>query len=250
MDATTLRWIIGIVGAVIIAAIFLFGNPDKKRKPRASRKRADAERVQRQEPTLESVAARAAEDRRDTVTRVDETGQGQLNIDPVEEAQAEPPPEAARPYTPPKPKKPAGPPPEKIVSLLLLASDNRKITGAELLEATVKTGMEFGDMDIFHRIPEGAEGPVFSLANAEKPGHFDREAWNRFETTGVTLFMTLPGPVFALDGWDAMLATARRMAEILHADLQDTDRHHFTRQSEALVREEMRDYDRNKASSG
>jgi len=48
-------------------------------------------------------------------------------------------------------------------------------------------------------LPEGSEKPVFSLANAAKPGHFERDEWNTFETSGVALFMTLPGPVNALD---------------------------------------------------
>ncbi len=43
--------------------------------------------------------------------------------------------------------------------------------------------------------------------------------------------MTLPGPVNALDAWDSMLATARRMGEILHADLLDDERNPFTRQT-------------------
>jgi cell division protein ZipA len=88
---------------------------------------------------------------------------------------------------------------------------------------------------------------VFSLANAAKPGHFERDEWNTFETTGVALFMTLPAPINALDAWDAMLATARRIGEILHAELLDDQRSPFTRQREAQVREEMRKYDRQKA---
>ena len=53
MDMSNLRWILVILGVVIIAGVFLFGNPDKKRKPRASRKRVHAERVRR-EPALDS----------------------------------------------------------------------------------------------------------------------------------------------------------------------------------------------------
>ena len=129
----------------------------------------------------------------------------------------------------------------------MLARDNHVITGAELLHATVSTGMEFGDMGIFHRRPEGSDQAVFSLANAAKPGHFERDAWNTFETSGVALFMTLPGPVYALDAWDSMLATGRRIGEILNAELFDDDRNPFTRQREAQIREEMRNYDRKKS---
>jgi cell division protein ZipA len=141
-------------------------------------------------------------------------------------------------------RRPAVPDPERIVSLFLLARDNHVITGAQLLEAAVKTGMDFGEMSIFHRSVEGDNRPVFSLANASKPGHFDRSAWHEFETGALVLFTTLPNPMPALDAWDAMLATARRMSELLGGELHDDDHHPFSRQREAQIREEMRDYDR------
>jgi cell division protein ZipA len=222
-----------IAGALVLASIFLFGNPEKKRKPRASR-RKDNRKSGRQEPTLEKapeMEESAAEDRK-------EPGQGELAIEAVEPNPAK---------EPPTPDKPAGPPPEKIKSLFLLARDNHIINGAELLQAALKTGMEFGEMNIFHRIPEGVETAIFSMANAAKPGHFDRGSWNTFETSGVVLFMTLPGPAYALDTWDSMLATARRIAEILHAELQDDEHSPFTRQKEAQIREEMREYDRSRS---
>jgi cell division protein ZipA len=244
LETSTLRWILIIIGVVIIASIFLFGNPDKKRQPKASRRSEKPARGRRKkgaskrlEPTLdggEEGSPAAAE----PGFSEEPGGQGELDIGAAEATPAK---------EPPRPAKPAGPPPDKIISLFLLARDNRVINGAELLQATVSTGMEFGDMNIFHRVHEGTEQPVFSLANAAKPGHFERDEWNTFETSGVVLFMTLPGPTHALDCWDAMLATARRIGEILHAELLDQDRSPFTRQREAQIREEMREYDRRKS---
>lgn len=231
MDSATLRWIIIIIGLVILAVIFLFGNPSKKRPPKASRRKAKAEKVRR-EPTLDPAEQTPAAVQTDS-----ETGQGELPIGDVVEPAPQPKP----------PSKLAGPPPDKIITLFLMAPDNHVISGADLLEAAVKTGMTFGDMNIFHRTVEGSDKPAFSLANAVKPGYFDKEAWNTFETSGVALFLTLPGPTLALDGWDAMLATARRMAGILKAELHDEEHTPFTRQKEAEVREEMRLYDRSKA---
>ncbi|HMB60055.1 MAG TPA: cell division protein ZipA [Xanthomonadales bacterium] len=236
MDSATLRWIIIIIGLAILATIFLFGNPSKKRPPKASRRKVQSEKVRR-EPTLEP-----AVDATPDMNVDDETGQGQLPIvdTPANtEQQAEP--------KPKKRRKPAGPPPDKIITLFLMARDNHVIAGADLLEAALKTGMTFGDMNIFHRTVKGIDQPAFSMANALKPGFFDKDAWNTFETGGVALFLTLPGPTLALDGWDAMLATARRMAEILQAELHDGDHEPFTRQKEAELREEMRLYDRSKA---
>lgn len=235
MDTSTFRWILVVVGVLILASIPLFWNRERRRKPKASRRATDEAKGQRRraagqrlEPTLGSEGGAADPD-------AEPGGQGELDIgSPARSA-------------PPPPRKPAGPPPDKIVSLFLLARDNHVITGADLLQATVSTGMDFGDMNIFHRMPEGGERPVFSLANAAKPGHFERDEWNTFETQGVVLFMALPGPADALDAWDSMLATARRMAEILNAELLDGERNPFTRQREAQIREELRDYDRSKS---
>lgn len=242
MDATTLRWILIIVGLVIVVGIFLFGNPARKRKPKASRlgedepkgrRRRGKAAAERREPTLDGGGSGAD----DVAAGGGPGGQGELNIgDPAVPIRREP----------SRPRRPAGPPPDKIVSLFLLARDNHRITGAELLQATVSTGMEFGDMDIFHRLHEATEQPLFSLANAAKPGHFERDEWHSFETAGVVLFLTLPGPVGALDTWDAMLATARRISDLLHAEMLDEEHNPFTRQREAQIREEMRDYDRRK----
>ena len=237
METSTLRWIIIIIGALVLGSIFLFGNPQKKRKPRASRRR-EKSKTQRQEPTLDSpYAAGDGEFDAESVGAA-EAGQGELDIGGVK------PDSAAEPVAP---RKPAGPPPEKIVSLFLIARDNHIINGAELLQAAINTGMEFGEMSIFHRIEEGADKSVFSLANAAKPGNFSRDEWNTFETSGVVLFMTLPGPINALDAWDSMLATARRISEILNAELMDVEHKPFTRQKEARIREDMRAYDRSKS---
>lgn len=234
METSTLRWILIVAGLVIIALIFLFGKPDRK-KPRASRRNPGARSSRgwqedpiRREPTIGS--------RKEDETSAGEPAgapgdQGELPIDSGNEIRVE---------------KRDLPAPDKIVSLFLLARDNHMITGAQLLEATVKTGMDFGEMNIFHRLTDGDDRPVFSLANASKPGYFDRDSWHEFETGALVLFATMPNPMSALDAWDAMLATARRVAAIVDAELQDEDHHPFSRQKEAQIREEMRDYDRSR----
>jgi len=249
LETSTLRWIIIIIGVLVLGSIFLFGHPDKKRKPGASHRQENRE-AKRREPSLNSpyqaddIEASGGEfeiseyERGTPSGGGTEFGQGELEIDGLQ-------PELdAEPVTPGKPASPA---PEKIVSLFLEARDNHIINGAELLQAAISTGMEFGEMDIFHRHVEGADKSIFSLANAAKPGKFCRDEWNTLETSGVVLFMTLPGPAFALDSWDSMLATSRRIGEILNAELMDDEHKPFSRKKEALIREEMRAYDRSKA---
>lgn len=259
MDPSTLRWILIIAGIALIGGLLLFGNPNKKPRPRKPKRRRKPNRrkastgatggAARREPTLEGGEAGnvdTAEPSRfdapgfgDAPPEDFSTGQGELPIGDAE------PPEAA-----PEEEGPAPEPPEKVVALYLQARDNRRVGGTDILEAALKSGMEFGAMKIFHRRIEGHDQPVFSMANLENPGHFDKETWPTLETRGMTLFLGLPGPMPSLDAWDAMVATARRMAELLHLDILDQDREIFTRQREGAIREELREFERERQPEG
>ena len=233
MDKDGLRLILIIVGVLIIGGILLFGNPERRKKKHASRRQkgdpgGDAEtstetggEVIQQE--LEDIGKLIAEER-------------ELNADsePLD-------------VSPPEQQKPAVPEPDMIVSIYLRARANRVISGVQLLEATTKAGLHFGDMNIFHRLSEGEKQPIFSLANIVSPGNFDPDGWNLFDTPGVSLFLSLPGPLAALDAWDALLATSQRLSELLHADLLDDAQKPVTRQRVAEIRQVMRDYDRKAA---
>ena len=245
MDISTFRWILVIAGIAIVAGIFLFGNPDKKRKPRASRKRVHAQGVRR-EPALNSDQHETEEGDENSDIRQTELDIGLSSEDrPDTGASSE---NRIEPRLDNKPEKPAPPPPDKIVTLFLQARDNQNISGIKLLDSSVKSGLVFGDHDIFHRINEEDMEPVFSMANLTKPGSFDRSMWNTMEIRGVTMFMTLPGPRNALDAWDSMLATSRRLAELLHADLLDDQHEVFTRQRSLQIKEELREYERQKTA--
>lgn len=133
---------------------------------------------------------------------------------------------------------------ERIVTLYLRTRGERRISGLTLLDAAIKAGLRYGEMKIFHRRHQNDPRPVFSMANITRPGFFDPSGWNLLETPGVTLFMTLPGPVSALDAWDAMLAAGQRLSGLLDADLLDDRQCLLTRQRIAQIREEMRHFDR------
>ena len=81
MDASTLRWILIVIGLVVVGSIFLFGNPSKKKAPKASPRRAKTRSdgsATRREPTLDSAQPGAADD---LFADVEEGGQGELAID-------------------------------------------------------------------------------------------------------------------------------------------------------------------------
>jgi FtsZ-interacting cell division protein ZipA len=156
MDMSNLRWILIIAGIAIIGGIFLFGNPDKKRKPRASRKRVHAERVRR-EPALDGDQAATDEDpdfdARQTELAIDNYADMSDRREPSFDASDEDLEEIDLGIAP-KQKAVDVPMPEKIVTLFLQARDNHFITGVELLDVSLKSGLVFGEPGIFNRIHE------------------------------------------------------------------------------------------------
>jgi cell division protein ZipA len=137
---------------------------------------------------------------------------------------------------------------EKLVMLYLAAKSGHSISGAELVLATEKVGLVYGHNSIYHRLAEGvhANEPIFSMANVIQPGYFDLDQIDALQTPGVSFFMTLPGPVTAIQAWDSMLPIAERMAQLLDAVLLDSDRNALGRQRILHIKEELRAFDRDK----
>ncbi|MGE7137142.1 cell division protein ZipA [Luteibacter sp. NPDC031894] len=153
------------------------------------------------------------------------------------------------PKTPPRSdlgRRPSNAPVERIVSLYVVSREGSKFNGSDLVVAAEKAGLEFGDMGIYHRLVDGhpEQGPIFSVANLVKPGNFDMARIATLQTPGLSFFMALPGPVPALDAWDAMLPTAQRLAELLDGLVLDEERNALGRQRIAHIRDELRGWDR------
>ena len=143
-------------------------------------------------------------------------------------------------------RRPSQLPMERIVTLFVMARDGGTFNGADLIVAAEKAGLEYGHLGIYHRLVDGKreQGPIFSVANMLKPGNFDLTRLDALRTPGLSFFMTLPGPLPALDAWDAMLPTAQRLAELLDGQVLDEERNALGRQRIAHIRDELRGWDR------
>jgi cell division protein ZipA len=135
---------------------------------------------------------------------------------------------------------------DKIVTLYIAARAGEVLRGPDIVVAAEKTGLAYGHMNVFHRLVEGhpERGPVFSVANIMKPGSFDMATIQALETPAIAFFLTLPAPLPALDGWEMMLPTAQRMAELLDGVVLDESRNALGRQRIQHLRDELRAYDR------
>lgn len=271
LSPTELRIIIGVIGVIVMALIFFLGRPRKKKAVTSGRRtmlRLDDELPNgRFEPSMgdpdsdltpsefdmddddlagerfgsaqgddfpemhvddsprraaaSSVSSRAGRPAHDTVNTTRTTSRSTLGVRPTGAI-------------------------DRIVTLYVSARADETFNGSDLVVAAEKAGLQFGDMNIFHRMVPSKfdKGPVFSMATMTKPGNFDMKHIAELATPGITLFMTLPGPMSALDAWDTMLPTAQRMAELLDGVVLDEQRHVLGRQRIAHLRDELRGWDR------
>jgi cell division protein ZipA len=252
-----------IIGLIVLALIWLFGQP---RKPEQGRRQPEANHGPRREPTFGDVDSDqpeydAASDEREPAHEPEQGSllgaSGAASDDPGDTAVPEPP--ANRE---PPPASPAAPRPmpsqsgvgqrpermvvEQIVAVNVVAPEGHWFQGADLIVAADKAGLEFGHKGIFHRMLDGKreQGAVFSVANMLKPGSFDLTQVAQLKTSGLSFFMALPGPSTALDAWDTMLPTAQRMAELLGGMVLDDEHNALGRQRIAHIRDELRAWDR------
>ena len=292
---------LAIVGALVLALIWLFGQPKKeqgrrrmpigqgggeRREPTLGEGDADDmqlddhdRRMHHDEPMprqgelevglreeLEKLGATLAGERTGTATapQARPSGRAASIIDALRAPSGEPAIQpsapaattlAATPAPAPAPKappasdlgrRPAQLPMERIVTLFVMARDGGTFNGADLMVAAEKAGLEYGHLGIYHRLLDGKreQGPIFSVANMLKPGNFDLTRLDALRTPGLSFFMTLPGPLPALDAWDAMLPTAQRLAELLDGQVLDEERNALGRQRIAHIRDELRGWDR------
>ena len=131
--------------------------------------------------------------------------------------------------------------PEHFVVLYVTAVDGQKMTGQSLLESLVEHELQFGEMDIFHRLDPSGQS-LFSLVNAVEPGSFDLQAIDALETPAVSLFMRAHEVSDPVTVFDEMMSLAKHIADDLGADIRDETRSAVTPQTTAHLRQELEDY--------
>lgn len=136
--------------------------------------------------------------------------------------------------------------PEDYLAIILTTGEGREIRGDILLQNLINLGLRFDErMGIFHRRESArGQGPIqFSLANALQPGVFHVQSMESLRTTGLCLFMTLPGPSRPMQAFTNMMECARILAQEFGASLLDTQRSVFSRQTENHYRDKIRAFE-------
>ncbi|WP_334020545.1 cell division protein ZipA [Alteromonas sp. S015] len=134
----------------------------------------------------------------------------------------------------------------EVLVLNVRTPEGEPISGAALLPMLLTLGFKFGDQDIFHRhVNSNGKGPVlFSLANMFKPGVFDIDNLENFETQGISLFMILPIEGDPHQVFNMMHNAARKLADEFGAQVLDGRRSVLTKQGLQQYVEKIREFER------
>ena len=136
--------------------------------------------------------------------------------------------------------------PELLLVIHVVALPTRYFDGQDIQNALRQAGLKHGHMDIYHRIPHGRiphgngdQDAVFSVADMLEPGALGDERLQEHQTSGLTLFLRLPGPVDGQTALDEMLSAARGLAQRLSGEIHDERRSVLTRQTVEHMRERI-----------
>lgn len=136
--------------------------------------------------------------------------------------------------------------PQKIVTLRIVANENKFFPGDDLVLSMRGIGLRHGKFGIFHRYDGNDESrTVFSAASLVEPGSFDLENIKEQEIPGISLFLVMPGPIDGIEGFDLMMTAARTLAQSLNGDLVDESGSSLSIQRERYMREEIIQFQRN-----
>lgn len=250
---SALRWIILIVGALVLAGIWLQwrflgpGAAQAERDLSAAGDEDEPESRVRHEPTVgghpfdtlgepaagEGGASLYPDDAPDDAFRIPDDATPTLPRDePGEPPSGEPAdvPEYAAAGSADAGPPAAGPDRGNIVVLHVAAPEGGMFHAEDVVRALVREGLSHGPGGAFYRYPEQGreQGFVFCAANMLEPGSFDLREMEHMRTPGVALMSLLPGPLPARDAMDAMVDTALTLAKSLGGRLLDEQRRPVT----------------------
>jgi len=126
----------------------------------------------------------------------------------------------------------------KIVVINLVRRDGA-FSGLMVEKACSAVGLVLGDMSIYHHHEGGSGRVLFSMASMVEPGSFPVAEMGGFTTPGLVLFTQLPGVRDGVEIYEEMLSTAKRMASLLRAEMQDEGHNKLTPQMQEHIRESV-----------
>jgi len=142
-----------------------------------------------------------------------------------------------------KPSKAPLEPDSRVVTVRIMPELGSAFPAEELVLALRSAGLRHGQFGIFHAHAEGAEERIrYSVASLVEPGSFDLSNLKDSEYRGISIFAILPAEEDGVQLFDDMVNTARVIAKAIEGKLTDEQGGTFSLQRERYMREDLIDY--------
>ena len=130
---------------------------------------------------------------------------------------------------------------QMVVVFHVVAHESEMFTGPMIEQMMSELELEHGEMGVYHYNVErlNKKQSVYCVANMLKPGTFDLQSMDAFETPGLTFILQLPGPEDELKSFNIMTEHAQRLAAFLNGDLLDENRNPVSKQSITSYKEQV-----------
>ena len=130
---------------------------------------------------------------------------------------------------------------EMVVVFHVVARSPEKFTGPMIMQMMSELDLEFGDMGVYHFNVErlNKKQSLYCVANMIKPGTFDPDNMQRFDTPGLTFILQLPGPEESLKSLNIMIEHAQRLATFLNGELLDMNQSPLTNGAISQYKEQV-----------
>lgn len=143
-----------------------------------------------------------------------------------------------------KPGSPTPPDPEPETTaelpsqlIMFIAAEQAEFAGTEVLSALDNAGLQFGEMNVYHRmiLTETGEQSLFYVANGIKPWTLVPDEVAETSTPGLSLILNLPSPINNREAIHDFVKTAERLNHQLDGVIKNQNQ-------EVISEEELRAY--------
>lgn len=139
---------------------------------------------------------------------------------------------------------PAADVPEKLIQLRVVGLGNAVFKARDIHNAAQAVGLTYDNREYFVRKHGGSGPETFIVASLAEPGLLPHAEDDDFRTPGLVMMLPLPGDETGMDMFSDMLASAERMAAILHGEIRDQSHSVLNKQMVDHLREEIMEHTR------
>jgi len=211
MDASALRWVLAIIGIVLLVGIYLFSLQQRR-----LRKRAAMETFAREEIDSAFIEDEQLRAELDKLHQIMEQSNAQENFDQIKIKPAIQADRALSSQPAPElfiAQAIAAVDAENLISYLLKHPDNRLITGEEIETAVRHTGFEINQQGLLEMREQGAL--CFTMTSLSSPGDFSDMGELDFSTLGLQCFIDLEQNANPKLSYEVMLKKIDELVRIM-----------------------------------